>query len=142
MEIALKEAYGAFKDGEVPVGAVVVCDGEVLGKGRNRVITDNDPTAHAEIVAIRNAGKRLGNYRLANADLFVTIEPCIMCAGAIVQARLKGLIYGAVDAKGGAVDSLYKLLGDNRLNHTVEVTGGVLEEQARALIQKFFSERR
>jgi len=142
MEIALKEAYGAFKDGEVPVGAVVVLNGEVLGKGRNRVITNNDPTAHAEIVAIRNAGKRLGNYRLTNADLFVTIEPCIMCAGAIVQARLKGLIYGAVDAKGGAVDSLYKLLGDNKLNHTVEVTGGVLEERARALIQKFFSERR
>ena len=142
MEIALKEAEGALVDGEVPVGAVVVCKGEILGRGRNRVIVENDPTAHAEIVAIRDATKRLGNYRLTNADLFVTIEPCIMCAGAILHARLRRLIYGAVDVKGGAVDSLYKLLGDNRLNHTVEVTGGVLEERARGLIQKFFSERR
>jgi len=142
MEIALKEAEGALVDGEVPVGAVVVCKGEILGRGRNRVIVENDPTAHAEIVAIRDATKRLGNYRLTNADLFVTIEPCIMCAGAILHARLRRLIYGAVDVKGGAVDSLYKLLGNNRLNHTVEVTGGVLEERARGLIQKFFSERR
>lgn len=148
MEIALEEAEGALKEGEVPVGAVVVRDGEVLGKGRNRVIRDCDPTAHAEIVAIREAAGRVGgvdvinNYRLTGADLYVTIEPCIMCAGAIVHARLKSLIYGAYDMKGGAVDSLYKILGDTRLNHRVEVTGGVLEERARFLMQEFFKRKR
>ena len=145
MGIALEEAEIALKNGEVPVGAVVVYDGVVVGRGGNRVIRDTDPTAHAEIVAIRDAVSRVGgknNYRLEGADLYVTIEPCIMCAGAIVQARIKRLIYGAPDIKAGAVDSLYKILGDGRLNHRVEVTGGILEEEAGRLIKDFFSGRR
>ncbi|MBN1572913.1 MAG: nucleoside deaminase [Deltaproteobacteria bacterium] len=160
MGIALDEAREALKSGEVPVGAVVVYNGAVVGRGRNSVMCiswadggggegvdmrGGDPTAHAEIVAIRDAVSRIGgknNYRLEGAELYVTIEPCIMCAGAIIQARLKKLIYGAPDIKAGAVDSLYKILGDERLNHRVEVTGGILEEEARRLIQDFFKERR
>ncbi len=144
MGIALDEAKVALKNGEVPVGAVVVYNGVVIGRGRNSVM-GGDPTAHAEIMAIRDAVGRVGgknNYRLEGADMYVTIEPCIMCAGAIVQARLRRLIYGAPDIKGGAVDSLYKILGDGRLNHRVEVTGGILEEAAGRLIQDFFRRRR
>ena len=124
---------------------MVVYNGAVIGRGGNRVIRDEDPTAHAEMVAIRDAVGRVGgtdNYRLEGADLYVTIEPCVMCAGAIVQARMRRLIYGAPDIKAGAVDSLYKILGDGRLNHRVEVTGGILEEEAKRLIQDFFRGRR
>jgi tRNA(adenine34) deaminase len=139
---ALREAERVLMDGEVPVGAVVVMEGRIIGRGGNRVIEKSDPTAHAEIVALRQAARRVGNYRLVGADLYVTIEPCVMCAGAIIQARIGRLFYGAPDSHAGAVDSLYKLLGDDRLNHCIEVTAGILEEESRALIKRFFREKR
>jgi tRNA(adenine34) deaminase len=142
MREALREAEQALADGEVPIGAVVVMDGRIVGRGGNRVIAENDPTAHAEIVALRQAAVRAGNYRLAGADLYVTIEPCVMCAGAVIQARIGRLFYGAPDYRAGAVDSLYKLLGDDRLNHRVEVTAGILEEESGALMRRFFREKR
>jgi tRNA(adenine34) deaminase len=142
MAEALREAEGALAAGEVPVGAVVVKEGRIVGRGSNRVIRDGDPSAHAEIVAVRRAARALGNYRLTDCDLYVTAEPCIMCAGAIVQARIARLFYGATDPKAGAVDSLYKVLGDGRLNHRVEVTAGILEDEAAALLRRFFDKRR
>ncbi len=142
MREALREAERALADGEVPVGAVAVMGGRIIGRGGNRVIGMNDPTAHAEIVALRQAARRIGNYRITGADLYVTVEPCVMCAGAIIQARIRGLFYGAPDSKAGAVDSLYKLLGDDRLNHQVEVTAGILQEESQALMRRFFKERR
>ncbi len=142
MRAALAEAERAFSDGEVPIGAVVVMDGKIIGRGANRVIATSDPTAHAEIIALREAAAGIGNYRLAGADLYVTAEPCLMCAGAILQARIARLYYGVGDPRTGAVDSLYKTLGDSRLNHRVEVTAGVLEEEARLLLTRFFLERR
>src|ERR1700761_7535892 len=123
MEEALRSAQRALEAGEVPVGAVVVCGGRVVGRGWNRNILDCDPTAHAEIVALREAGAGLGNHRLGECDLFVTIEPCAMCAGAMVHARIKRLIYGADDPKAGAVHSVIKLLDYPQLNHRVEVRG-------------------
>jgi tRNA(adenine34) deaminase len=142
MQEALREAEQALADGEVPVGAVVVMGGRIIGRGGNRVIGRNDPTAHAEIVALRQAAHAIGNYRITSADLYVTVEPCVMCAGAIIQARIGRLFYGAPDPKLGAVDSLHKLLGDDRLNHQVEVTAGILEGESRALMKRFFKERR
>jgi tRNA(adenine34) deaminase len=142
MREALQEAEQALGQGEVPVGAVAVMGGRVIGRGANRVIGDADPTAHAEIVALRQAAQKLGNYRLTGVDLYVTVEPCAMCAGAIIQARVDRLFYGAPDPKAGAVDSLHKLLGDDRLNHRVEVTAGILEEESRTLIARFFREKR
>ncbi|MBN2225598.1 MAG: tRNA adenosine(34) deaminase TadA [Deltaproteobacteria bacterium] len=142
MREALREAEQVLVDGEVPVGAVIVMQGRIIGRGGNRVIEKRDPTAHAEIVALRQAARRIGNYRLVGADLYVTIEPCVMCAGAIIQARIERLFYGAPDSHAGAVDSLYKLLGDDRLNHRVEVTAGILEEESRALMKSFFQEKR
>jgi len=142
MREALREAERALAHGEVPIGAVVVMGGRIIGRGGNRVIAENDPTAHAEIVALRRAAARVGNYRLVDADLFVTIEPCVMCAGAIIQARIVRLFYGAPDYRAGAVDSIHKLLGDDRLNHRVEVTAGILEEESRALMKQFFQEKR
>jgi tRNA(adenine34) deaminase len=142
MREALQEAERALGKGEVPIGAVAVMGGRVIGRGSNRVIGDADPTAHAEIVALRQAAQKLGNYRLTGVDLYVTVEPCAMCAGAIIQARVDRLFYGAPDPKAGAVDSLHKLLGDDRLNHRVEVTAGILEEESRTLIARFFREKR
>jgi len=142
MREALREAELALAKGEVPIGAVVTMGGRILGRGGNRVIADNDPTAHAEIVAIRQAAHRFGNYRLVDADLYVTVEPCVMCAGTIIQARIGKLFYGAPDSRAGGVDSLYKMLGDGRLNHRVEVTAGILEEESRELIRRFFREKR
>jgi tRNA(adenine34) deaminase len=142
MREALKEAEGALLDGEVPVGAVVVEGGRITGRGRNSVVCLSDPTAHAEIMAIRDAAEKKGNYRLPGADIYVTIEPCVMCAGAMVNARIRRLFYGAADPKGGAVDSLYKILGDPRLNHKVEVTAGILEEECSELMAKFFKNKR
>jgi tRNA(adenine34) deaminase len=142
MRRALRQAEKALARGEVPVGAVIVLDGQIIGSGCNRVVGASDPTAHAEIVALRRAAQRVGNYRLVGSDLYVTVEPCAMCAGAIVQARVGRLFYGAPDPKAGAVDSLYKLLGDGRLNHRVEVTAGILEEESRSLLDFFFKERR
>jgi len=142
MRIALEEARRAGEEGEVPIGAVLVSEGEVIGRGRNRPIALSDPTAHAEIQALREGGMRVGNYRLPGSTLYVTLEPCIMCAGAILQARIGGLVFGNEDPKGGAVSSLYSLLEDSRLNHRVEVTSGVLQEECRELLQRFFRERR
>jgi tRNA(adenine34) deaminase len=142
MDLALELARDAYRSGEVPVGAVVVIDGRVIGQGKNEMIARSDPTAHAEILALREAGERIGNYRLENADLYVTLEPCVMCAGAMLQARIRRLFYGTYDRKAGAVDSLYKLLGDHRLNHRIEVTAGIGEDEARELMRRFFSERR
>src|SRR3984893_7450930 len=126
MEEALRSAQRALEAGEVPIGAVVVCEDRIVGRGWNRNIGDSDPTAHAEIVALREAGSTLGNYRLTDCDLFVTIEPCAMCAGAMVHGRINRLVYGADDPKAGAVKSAIHLLGHPQLNHCVEVKSGVL----------------
>ena len=142
MRIALEEARKAGEEGEVPIGAILVSEGEVIGRGRNRPIALSDPTAHAEIQALREGGRRVGNYRLPGSTLYVTLEPCIMCAGAILQARVGRLVFGNADPKGGAVSSLYSLLEDSRLNHRVEVTSGVLQAECRELLRRFFHERR
>jgi tRNA(adenine34) deaminase len=142
MEEALRTAQRALDVGEVPVGAVVVYQGRIIGRGWNRNITDNDPSAHAEIVALRDAGTNVGNHRLAECDLFATIEPCAMCAGAMVHARLKRLVYGADDPKAGAVHSVMEVLNHPRLNHKMEVRSGVLAGRCAELVQKFFRDRR
>jgi tRNA(adenine34) deaminase len=142
MQAALEEAQAAGDAGEVPIGAVLVHEGQVLARSGNRTIRDNDPTAHAEIIVLREAARCLGNYRLAGATLYVTIEPCSMCAGAVIQARVPRLVYGADDSKGGAVRTCFQILSDPRLNHQVEVTSGVLAAECAAVIQSFFSERR
>jgi tRNA(adenine34) deaminase len=142
MRIALEEAGMAGEEGEVPIGAVLVLGGEVIGRGRNRPIALADPSAHAEILALREGAARVKNYRLPGSTLYVTLEPCVMCTGAILQARVGRLVFGAEDPKGGAVSSLYSLLEDPRFNHRVEVTPGVLREECRELLQRFFQERR
>jgi len=142
MEEALREAQRAQALGEVPIGAVVICDDRVIGRGCNRPITENDPTAHAEILALREAGRALRNYRLENCDVFVTIEPCAMCAGAITHARIRRLIYGAEDPKAGGVTSVVGVLNHQGLNHQVEVTPGVLAGRSREMLQAFFREKR
>jgi tRNA(adenine34) deaminase len=142
MQAALAEAHAAATAGEVPIGAVLVHGGKILARSGNRTIRDNDPTAHAEMVVLREAARLLGNYRLAATTLYVTIEPCSMCAGAIIQARVPRLVYGADDPKGGAVRSCFEMLSHPRLNHQVEVTAGVLDTDCAAVIQSFFSERR
>ncbi len=142
MRLALEEARAAAREGEVPVGAVLLMDDCVVARGRNRTLADCDPTAHAEIVALRAAAKELGNHRLGSASLYVTVEPCSMCAGAIVQARITHLIYGCDDPKGGAVRSCLAVFDHPALNHRVEVTSGVLAEEAAAVLQAFFAARR
>ncbi len=142
MRLALEEAQAGARAGEVPVGAILVLDGRVLARGSNRTIADCDPTAHAEIVVLRRAAKQLSNYRLGGASLYVTIEPCSMCAGAIVQARIARLVYGCDDPKGGAVRSCFAVLDHPALNHRVEVTPGVLAEECAAALQTFFAARR
>ena len=142
MEEALRAAQRALDLGEVPVGAVIVCNGRVLARGWNRNLADNDPTAHAEIVALREAGAIVGNHRLEECDLFATIEPCAMCAGALVHARIKRLIYGADDPKAGAVHSVMQVLNHPQLNHRMNVQGGVLAARSAELLQTFFRERR
>ncbi len=142
MEEALRAAQRALEAGEVPVGAVVICGGQIVGRGWNRNITDSDPTAHAEIVALREAGAAVGNHRLAECELFATIEPCAMCAGALVHARIKRLIYGADDPKAGAVQSVMQVLNHPQLNHRTEVRGGVLAGRCAELLQMFFKSRR
>ncbi len=128
--------------GEVPVGAVVVCDGHIVGRGWNRNISEADPTAHAEIVALREAGANIGNHRLADCELFATIEPCPMCAGALVHARIKRLVYGADDPKAGAVQSIMQVLNHPQLNHHMEVRRGVLAGRCAEMLQTFFKNRR
>jgi tRNA(adenine34) deaminase len=142
MEEALRSAQRALEAGEVPVGAVVVSDGQIVGRGWNRNITDRDPSAHAEILALREAGAAVGNHRLGDCELFVTIEPCAMCAGALVQARIKRLIYGADDPKAGAVHSVIQVLNHPQLNHQMEVRSGVLAGRCAELVQAFFKGRR
>ena len=142
MKLALEEAGVAFKEGEVPVGAVLVQGETVIAKSHNSRETANDPTGHAEISALRQGAARIGNWRLTNATLYVTKEPCVMCAGAMVNARLGRLVFGCRDNKGGAVDSLYSLLSDKRLNHQVEVIPDVLKEECAEMLKRFFQERR
>lgn len=139
---ALDEARAASTAGEVPVGAVLVHAGRIIARSGNRTIRDCDATAHAEMVVLREAARRLGNYRLAGSTLYVTIEPCSMCAGAIIQARVPRLVYGCDDPKGGAVRSCFEILSHPRLNHRVEVTSGVLAADCAAVIQSFFTARR
>ena len=128
--------------GEVPVGAVVVCGVEIVGRGWNRNITDSDPSAHAEIMALREAGEHVGNHRLGECELFVTIEPCAMCAGAMVHARIQRLVYGSDDPKAGAVHSVMQVLNHPKLNHKIEVRGGVLAGRSAEVLQTFFKNRR
>jgi tRNA(adenine34) deaminase len=142
MRMAFEEAGIAFHEGEVPVGAVLVKDDRVVATAHNCRESSNDPTGHAEILAIRHAARQSGSWRLADATLYVTKEPCIMCAGTMVNARLGRLVYGCRDEKGGAVDSLYSLLSDNRLNHQVEVLSGVLAEECAEILKRFFQHRR
>lgn len=142
MREALEEAEIAMDLGEVPVGAVVVMDQQVVGRGCNRPIADNDPSSHAEIVALRNAARHLKNYRLSGASLYVTLEPCIMCAGAILHARVARLIFGAKDDKYGAAGSRLNLLESEFLNHRTQVVAGVLGQESSALINEFFASKR
>ena len=142
MQSAIAEARSAAVDGEVPVGAVVLLDGQIIGRGQNRVIRDSDPTAHAEIVAMRDAARHLRNYRLNECALFVTLEPCAMCAGAILHARIARLVFAAPDPKAGACGSVLDVLNHPRLNHRVRVESGLLAEECAGLLQDFFRARR
>ena len=142
MEEALRAAQRALEAGEVPVGAIVVYRGEIIGRGWNRNITDADTTAHAEIVALRQAAANLGNHRLGDCELFVTIEPCPMCAGAVVHSRVKRVVYGADDPKAGAIHSVVQVLNHPQLNHRTEIRGGVLAGRSAELLQSFFRSRR
>ena len=142
MEQALSEARASAEGGEVPIGAILVHDGKIVARSGNRTIRDCDPTAHAEMVVLREASRALGNYRLAGTTLYVTTEPCSMCAGALIQARIPRLVYGCDDPKGGAVRSCFEILDHPRLNHRVEVTSGVLANECAAILQSFFAARR
>jgi tRNA(adenine34) deaminase len=142
LRLALEEARAAAEVGEVPIGAIVVINDVVVGRGQNRVLRDLDPTAHAEIVAMREAARTLGNYRLPGCELFVTLEPCAMCAGAMIHARLDRLIYAAADPKAGAVGSVLEVLNHPRLNHQMKVTSGELAEESGELLREFFRQRR
>jgi tRNA(adenine34) deaminase len=143
MKIALKEAEKALQKKEIPIGAVLVDDkGETLAAAHNQPITLNDPTAHAEILVLREAANRIRNYRLLNTTLYATIEPCVMCMGALIHARVATVVFGAVDPKWGAAGSLFNFAADSRLNHQIEIIGGVWQEQCRELMQSFFREKR
>jgi tRNA(adenine34) deaminase len=142
MELALQEAQSAALAGEVPIGALIVHEGRILARSGNRTIRECDPTAHAEIIVLREAARSVGNYRLADTTLYVTIEPCSMCAGAMIQARISRLVYGADDPKGGAVRSCFEVLANLRLNHQVEVVSGVLAADCAGVLQSFFASRR
>jgi tRNA(adenine34) deaminase len=142
MREALRAAQDANERGEVPIGTCIVSGEVVLAIAGNRTRTDQDPTAHAEIVALREAARKLGNFRLSDAVAYATIEPCAMCAGALIQARVKRLVYGARDERAGAVESHFQICDTNFLNHRIEITAGVLEEECRAMMQEFFRARR
>jgi tRNA(adenine34) deaminase len=142
MQAALIEARAAAEAGEVPVGAVAVIGGEIVARGQNRVLRDVDPTAHAEIVAMRAAARAIGNYRLVDCELYVTLEPCAMCAGAMIHARLGRLVYGPADPKAGAAGSVLEVLNHPRLNHQMVVTPGVLASECAEVLRGFFRERR
>jgi tRNA(adenine34) deaminase len=142
MQAALDEARTAAAAGEVPIGAVLVLDGKLIARSGNRTIRDSDPTAHAEIVVLRDAARVVSNHRLGGVILYVTLEPCIMCAGAMIQARIARLVYGADDSKGGAARTCFETLSHPRLNHQIEFTPGVLAAESAALLQSFFASRR
>jgi tRNA(adenine34) deaminase len=142
MNFALAEAREAQEAGEVPIGAVVVLDQQIVGRGHNQPIGLSDPTSHAEMLALRAAARLIGNYRLTGATLYTTIEPCAMCAGALVNARIKRLVYGAADPRAGAIASVFQICTSSFLNHRVEITSGVLEAECRKLMQSFFRQRR
>ena len=142
MQEALAEARSAADAGEVPVGAIILFNGEVIGRGQNRVLRDLDPTAHAEIIAMRAAARRLHNYRLTGCELYVTLEPCAMCAGAMIHARIQRLVYAAPDPKAGAAGSVLEVLNHPRLNHRMQLTAGVLQESCSDLLRQFFRQRR
>lgn len=142
MQAALAEGRLAADAGEVPIGAVVVADGAVIARGQNRVLRDNDPTAHAEIVALRAAAESLGNYRLNGCTLYVTLEPCAMCAGAMIHGRIDRLVYAAADPKAGAAGSVLAVLNHPRLNHQMQVEQGILADESAELLRSFFRERR
>lgn len=142
MAMAIELARDAWQAGEVPVGAIVVLDGQIVGKGFNQPISRHDPSAHAEIMALRDAGKHIANYRLPECSLYVTLEPCTMCAGAIMHARIKRIVFGAADPKTGAAGSVVNLFKEERLNHHTEIEGGVLAKECGELISSFFRERR
>ena len=142
MRQALTAARQAQTSGEVPIGTCIVSDNQLVAVSGNRTRTDCDPTAHAEIIALREAAKKLGNYRLTNVDVYSTIEPCAMCAGALIQARVRRLIYGAPDDRAGAVVSRFRICDTDFLNHRIQITAGVLEAECRALMQEFFQSRR
>jgi tRNA(adenine34) deaminase len=142
MREALDLARRAAEAGEVPVGAVIVRDGAIVGRGYNQPVSGNDPTAHAEVVALRDAGERIGNYRLGECEMFVTLEPCAMCAGAIMHARVSRVVYGAADPKSGACGSVLDLFAEDRLNHHATIVAGVMAEEAAALLRDFFAARR
>jgi tRNA(adenine34) deaminase len=142
MEEALRQAQRALESGEVPVGAVIVCGSQIVGRGGNRNLRDNDPTAHAEMVALRQAARELGNHRLPECEIYSTIEPCPMCAGALVQARLRRLVYGADDPKAGAVRSVLGVINHPSMNHKMQVEAGVLAGRCAELLQAFFRTRR
>ena len=142
MERALELARAAAAAGDVPVGAIIVKDGQIVGEGHNRNLLDTDPTAHAEMIALRQAASRVGNHRLAGAVMFATIEPCAMCAGAMVHARLQRLVYGASDPKAGAAGSVLEVINHPRLNHQMVVTSGVLADQCSEILQEFFRKKR
>ncbi len=142
MRLALEQAMLAYQTGEVPVGAVVVKDDQVVGLGHNRPIQGHDPTAHAEVMALRDAAQQLGNYRLVGCRLYVTLEPCLMCTGAIFHARMDQVVFGASDPKTGMAGSVMNLYDERKLNHHTQVIGGVLAGESSALLQRFFAERR
>lgn len=142
MELALAEARMAAEAGEVPVGALVINNGEIIGRAGNRNLRDHDPTAHAEILALRQAAQHLGNHRLTGCTLYATIEPCAMCAGAVIHARIARLVYGAKDPKAGAAGSILEVINHPRLNHKMEVVSGVLGDRCSEILQDFFRRRR
>jgi|TARA_B110000008_G_scaffold249424_1_gene262141 tRNA(adenine34) deaminase len=142
MKLALEQGQLAYHAGEVPVGAVVVLDGQVIGRGYNKPITSLDPSAHAEVVALRDAALNIGNYRLANAVLYVTVEPCTMCSGLLVHSRIARLVYGTTEPKSGVIESAMCLLEQPFYNHKIEITGGVLAQEASTLMSDFFTMRR
>lgn len=142
MALALEEAAAAAVEGEVPVGAIIVSDDQIIARAHNRPIGLNDPTAHAEILAIRTAARQAGNYRLSGTTLYVTLEPCLMCAGAVIHARIGRVVFGARDPKGGAVVSVGRVFEDTRLNHQVDFTGGVMAERCAEILSSFFQQKR
>jgi len=142
MELALKEAARAFDQKEIPVGALVVCGNEIVASAYNQPIAMNDPSAHAELLALRLAASKIGNYRLNGATVYVTLEPCLMCAGAMIHARIGRLVFGAYDGKSGAVVSLYRVLADERMNHRIDFSGGILQGPCGEILSRFFREKR